>query len=35
VAPGFDYADMALGKRAALLEAFPQHADIVRAFTRD
>ena len=35
VAPGFDYADMALGKRAALLAEFPQHADIVRAFTRD
>ncbi len=35
VAPGFDYADMALAERAALLEAFPQHAGVVRRFTRD
>ncbi|MDO8860530.1 cupin domain-containing protein [Haliea sp. E1-2-M8] len=34
VAPGFDYADMALGKRAELLAEFPQHADVVRAYTR-
>lgn len=35
VAPGFDYADMALGTRAGLLEKFPQHADLVRAYTRN
>lgn len=35
VAPGFDYADMALGVRRELLARFPQHADLVRAYTRD
>lgn len=35
VAPGFDDADMQLGKRAALLAQFPQHAELIRAFTPD
>lgn len=35
VSPGFDYADMALGERAELLSRFPQHADLVRRFTRE
>ncbi len=35
VAPGFDYADMALGTRAVLLQQFPQHADVIRAYTRN
>lgn len=35
VAPGFDYADMALGERDDLLAAFPEHAAEIRAFTRD
>jgi predicted cupin superfamily sugar epimerase len=35
VAPGFDYADMALGTREGLLQDFPQHADVVRAYTRE
>jgi len=35
VAPGFDYADMALGARADLLAQFPQHAAVVRAYTRE
>lgn len=30
VSPGFDYADMTLGDAAALAEAFPEHADLVR-----
>lgn len=34
VAPGFEYADMQLGKPGNLLEAFPQHAEIIRAYTR-
>lgn len=35
VAPGFDYADMALGVRGEMLARFPQHADLVRAYTRE
>ncbi len=35
VAPGFEYEDMTLGKRESLLELFPQHADVIRAYTRD
>ncbi len=33
VTPGFDFADFELGDREALLAAFPQHADLVRALT--
>ncbi|AQA20107.1 cupin [Halioglobus japonicus] len=34
VAPGFEYEDMTLGERAALLEVFPQHAELIQAYTR-
>jgi predicted cupin superfamily sugar epimerase len=34
VAPGFDYADMTLGERERLLAEFPQHADLIRAYSR-
>jgi uncharacterized protein len=33
VTPGFVYEDFELGEREALLAAYPQHADLVRAFT--
>jgi uncharacterized protein len=34
VAPGFEYADYEDGNRAALLAAYPAHAETVRALTR-
>ena len=34
VAPGFEYTDMQLGKRSAMLSAFPQHADVIKKLTR-
>ncbi|MEU9026508.1 cupin domain-containing protein [Streptomyces sp. NPDC048383] len=34
VAPGFDYADMTLGRTADLLRRFPQHAALVRRYCR-
>lgn len=33
VAPGFDDQDMQLGEEASLLRAFPQHHELIRAFT--
>jgi len=33
VSPGFEYEDFELGRRDALLAAFPEHAEIVAAFT--
>jgi predicted cupin superfamily sugar epimerase len=33
VSPGFDEADMQLGARDSLLARFPQHAELIRAFT--
>ena len=33
VAPGFDYIDMTLGQRQALLAQFPQHAQLIEAYT--
>ena len=33
VSPGFDEADMQLGERSALLAQFPQHAELIHAFT--
>ena len=33
VSPGFEYEDFELGERAALLAAYPEHAEIVSAFT--
>ncbi len=35
VTPGFDYADMRLGRTSVLLEAFPEHAEIIRALSRE
>lgn len=34
VSPGFDYADMTLGRRDELQAAFPAHREIVRELTR-
>ena len=33
VSPGFEYEDFELGEREALLTAYPEHAEIVTAFT--
>jgi uncharacterized protein len=33
VTPGFDFADFEMGDRAALLAAFPAHADVIRELT--
>lgn len=33
VSPGFDFADFELGERDALVRAFPQSADLIRALT--
>jgi predicted cupin superfamily sugar epimerase len=35
VAPGFDYADYEHGNRAALLQQFPQHAELIRRLTTE
>lgn len=35
VAPGFDFRDFSMPSRSKLLEAFPSHAAIVSALTRD
>jgi predicted cupin superfamily sugar epimerase len=35
VAPGFEYEDMTLGRRDALLAQFPQHAELIQRFSRD
>ena len=34
VAPGFEFSDLELGQRAALLELYPQHREIVEHLTR-
>ena len=34
VAPGFEFSDFELPARAALLARFPEHAELVTAFTR-
>ncbi len=34
VAPGFDFADFEIARRADLLAAFPQHDAIITAMTR-
>ena len=34
VAPGFDFDDFHLGKRSELISKFPQHRNIIEAFTR-
>ncbi len=33
VSPGFEYRDMTLGERAALLADFPEHAALIQAYT--
>jgi uncharacterized protein len=35
VAPGFDFEDFEMAKRAELVREFPQHAEIIRRLTRD
>ncbi len=35
VAPGFDYADFELGRRAALARSHPAHAKLITALTRE
>jgi purine nucleoside permease/predicted cupin superfamily sugar epimerase len=35
VAPGFEYADMQLGKKAMLLEQFPKHAQLIKELSRE
>ena len=34
VSPGFEYTDMRLGERAALVQAFPAHRALIEKFTR-
>jgi predicted cupin superfamily sugar epimerase len=34
VAPGFDFADFEMGDRAALLAAYPAHAELIQQLTR-
>lgn len=34
VSPGFDFADFEMADRSELLETFPQHAELIRRFTR-
>jgi predicted cupin superfamily sugar epimerase len=34
VAPGFDFEDLELGTREGLIKLFPQHAGIIKTFTR-
>lgn len=35
VAPGFDFADFELGKRAELVRLYPQHRCLIESLTRD
>jgi uncharacterized protein len=35
VAPGFDFADFELGKRAELVRLYPQHRTLIESLTRD
>ena len=35
VSPGFEYEDMQLGERSTLLQAFPEHAELIHAYTPD
>jgi predicted cupin superfamily sugar epimerase len=34
MAPGFDYADYEQGRSGALIDRYPEHAEIIRALTR-
>ena len=35
VAPGFDFADFELGKRAELVRLYPQHRNLIESLTRN
>jgi predicted cupin superfamily sugar epimerase len=35
VTPGFDYADMTLGRTSELVASFPQHAELIRRLSRE
>lgn len=35
VAPGFDFADLELGKRAELVRLYPQHRNLIESLTRN
>jgi len=35
VAPGFDYQDFEMAKRAELVREFPRHREIIDRLTRD
>jgi predicted cupin superfamily sugar epimerase len=35
VAPGFDFADLEMGKRAELVRLFPRHQEVVERLTRE
>jgi uncharacterized protein len=35
VAPGFDFADFEMGKRAELVRLYPQHRRLIESLTRD
>ncbi len=35
VAPGFEYEDMTLGQRDMLLQSFPQHKDVIEAYSHE
>ncbi len=35
VAPGFDFEDFELAKRQALVRSYPQHRELIEAFTRN
>jgi hypothetical protein len=35
VSPGFDFEDFELGKRAELVQRFPQHLDLIEKLTRE
>lgn len=35
VTPGFDYADMTLGRTSRLLQQFPEHTDLIRRLSRE
>jgi predicted cupin superfamily sugar epimerase len=34
VAPGFDFADFEMARRGGLIQAFPQHQELIERFTR-
>ena len=35
VTPGFDYADMTLGRTSDLIARFPDHTDVIRPLSRE